>query len=69
MSANKNQSAQKIKEELQTASRQLRIALTQIQENNKDGEQMDYCTHPAVTAEIDTLLSTVKQIEKIWYQE
>lgn len=69
MSVNKNEAVKKIKEEVQTSSKQLRSVLAQIQENNQDGEQMDYCTHPAITAEIDILLSTVKKIEKIWYQE
>ena len=59
----------KMKEDLQKVNQQLRKALSEIKKNNGDGEQMDYCTHPAITSEIDTLLNLVEKIDKIWYQK
>lgn len=59
----------KVKEDLQGINQQLRAALGEIEKNNSKGGQMDYCTHPSITTEIDVLLNLVKKIDKMWYQK
>lgn len=60
---------EKMKQELQMINQQLGATLGEIEKRNNNGGQMDYCTHPSITNEIDVLLGLVKKIDKIWYQK
>jgi hypothetical protein len=54
---------------LKSINRQLNEVLIYLQEANSEGKQLDYVSHPNQDYEIDALISTVQQIQRIWYQE
>jgi hypothetical protein len=54
---------------LNNVKEQLRQLHEILKEENKDGKQMDYVSHPRIANKVDELTQVVNQIEKITYQK
>lgn len=54
---------------LLTIGWELKKILAEIKENNKDGKQMDFVSHPRLVNNWDNVMRTAQNIEDILYQK
>jgi hypothetical protein len=58
-----------LKDKLYIIGLKLQEVLTELQEANMEGKQMDYCTHPSLAGEVDRVMTIASKINKIMYQK